>query len=240
MDFYFVRKRVRNTYIAFAKRKGVHAMAQANRQTRTQANSKRNSWLPWLLLFIAFGLFVAGFFFTRNTDTALPEQTDFTQEMKNYFKQDGTVATFNREGNTLIETTTWLNEQYVQLLIEHNASKKQEIYRIDEQTIDLVYSATIHIEQLKTFTEAELNDLQVIDTILQWPLDSKRFGSKNMLYPVQFETSLLIFANAVGVERTDDAEKTIDYYAEGYGFIGREYIFNDTLFNKIQLNELAD
>lgn len=214
-------------------------MAQTNQQTRSRSKKNSRSWLPWLLIALALGLFIGGLLLTRNKDTATPEPTNFTDQMQKFFKPNGSIATFNREGNTLVETTTWLNEQYIQLIIESNESKKQEIYHINEQTIDLVYVA-LHIEEAKTFTDSELADFQVIDTILHWPLDSKRFGSKKMTYPVQFETSFLVFANAVRIERNDESGITLDYYAEGYGFIGREFIINDKLFNKIQLNELTE
>lgn len=210
-------------------------MAQAKRKTRTQ----KNNWLGWLFFTIIFGLLIGGVFLIRNFDTSTSNEPNFTEQMKSFFKPDGSVATFNLAGNTLVESTTWLNEQFVQLIIVNNGGTKQEIYRIGEQTIDLVFYAP-RIEHAQTFTAAELQNLQAIDTILHWPLTSKSFGSKTMTYPVPFETSYLIFANAVSVERSDESGKTINYYAEGYGFIGREYFINGTLFHSIQLNILTE
>ena len=149
--------------------------------------------------------------------------------LRKYFKKDGDVAYFKGSGNeyaSFTETTTWINDDYVQILVDNGGSITQNIYRITDADIRLVLTRNAEDEVVKP-TLAELNSMETINTLLEAPFsDNWIFDDRTMFTNVPFKTPYEEF-NTILVESKTEEIKISKYYAEGYGLVGEVYTFED-------------
>ena len=150
--------------------------------------------------------------------------------LRKYFKKDGDVAYFKGSGNeyaSFTETTNWINEDYVQILVDNGGSITQNIYRITDVDIRLVLTRNAEDEIVKP-TLAELNSMDTIDILLEAPFSEKNwsFDDRTMFTNVSFKTPYGDF-NTILVESETEEIKISKYYAEGYGLVGEVYTFTD-------------
>ena len=144
--------------------------------------------------------------------------------LRKYFKKDGDIAYFKGIGNeyaSFTETTTWINEDYVQILVDNGGSITQKIYRVTDVDIRLVLTRNAEDEIIKP-TIAELNSMETIDILLEAPFDN----DGTMFTNVPFKTPYGDF-NAILVESETEGVNISKYYAEDYGLVGEVYTFTD-------------
>ena len=156
--------------------------------------------------------------------------TDDIQSFKTYFRKTGDVAYFVGKGNEFASyklETTWLDEHYIQTVIDNGGGITQEIYRITANEIQLIYNEIIESIPI----QFELNDLEklpVISVILQGPLENgKTFNGKTISLPEVVETPIGIFENAVKVSEQYDGGINHTYYVPNEGIVKRVHSFND-------------
>lgn len=150
--------------------------------------------------------------------------------LQNYFKQDGDVAYFLGTGNeyaSFKETTTWLFNDYVEVQEDNGGAVLQKVYRIKQDAIELVYEEVIEVER-KSFTLAQLNQLEPIHIILQPPIaNGETFENKTVTYPVNFKTPYKNYDNIIQITEVVEGGKNHFYYDYGDGLIAEQYIMND-------------
>jgi|GEM_PF-771787 len=150
--------------------------------------------------------------------------------LRNYFKQDGDVAYFLGTGNeyaSFKETTTWLFDNYVEVQEDNGGAEIQKVYRIKQDTIELVYEEIIDIER-ESFTLEQLNQLESLQIILQMPLASgETFENKTVTYPVNFKTPYKNYDNLIQITEEVEGGKNHFYYNYGDGLIAEQFIMND-------------
>ena len=87
-----------------------------------------------------------------------------------FFKEDQTRAVFREEGNTDIsytEETYWLSENYVKTLVEKDHNTWNNIYRITESTVEIVYEGVAELDA----TVTELEQMPAKGIFLSLPLE---------------------------------------------------------------------
>ena len=148
--------------------------------------------------------------------------------LRKYFKKDGDVAYFKGIGNeyaSFTETTNWINEDYVQILVDNGGSITQNIYRITDADIRLVLTRNAEDEVVKP-TLDELNNMETIDILLEAPFDHQSYTDPAIFTDVPFQTpygnfnTILVMSEAEGVNISR-------YYADDYGLVGEVYTFTD-------------
>ena len=148
--------------------------------------------------------------------------------LRKYFKKDGDVAYFKGSGNeyaTFTETTTWIYDDYVQILVDNGGSITQNIYRITDADIRLVLTRNAEDEVVKP-TLDELNNMETIDILLEAPFDHQSYTDPAIFTDVPFQTpygnfnTILVMSEAEGVNISR-------YYADDYGLVGEVYTFTD-------------
>lgn len=215
------------------------------RQKQTAKKSKRFSYLIFLALLalVAIALFVMQPWSTDDLNEATPppseqqdgsnnveEEDELPLPLRNYFKQDGNVAHFLGFGNEyaeFTETTTWLFDDYVEVQENNGGAEIQRVYRIKQDAIELVYEEVIEEEQ-NTFTMAQLNQLESLQTILKWPIiDGATIDNKTVSYPVTYQTPYKNYENLIQVSEEVEGGKNNFYYADGDGLVAKEFIMDD-------------
>lgn len=160
----------------------------------------------------------------------IKEPKDHRETLKKFFKQDGDVAHFLGSGNEFArftETTTWLFDDYVQILEDNGGAVSQKIYRITEKAIELVYQE-IAEPTAKVFTELDLSALPTAQTVLQWPVaNGDKVGDLSIQMPVEIKTPYQTFSNAILLTEEVEAGKNDYYYVEGYGLVARVFETSD-------------
>ncbi|WP_339196422.1 hypothetical protein MKY27_16610 [Solibacillus sp. FSL R5-0449] len=150
--------------------------------------------------------------------------------LRNYFKQDGDVAYFLGMGNeyaSFKETTAWLFDNYVEVQEDNGGAVIQKVYHIQQNAIELVYEEIIEKEK-KSFTLAQLNQLDSLHIILQWPIVSgETFENKSVTYPVNFKTPYKNYDNLIQISEAVEGGKNHFYYDDEDGLIAEQYIMNE-------------
>ncbi len=161
-----------------------------------------------------------------NTEDPTASQKEL---LRKYFKKDGDVAYFKGSGNeyaSFTETTTWINDDYVQILVDNGGSITQNIYRITDDSIELIIARNAEDGVVTPFVE-DLITLQPLSTVLVAPLENqKNFENKTMFTNIPFKTSYKDF-NTTLVEYVNEGTKVSKYYAEDFGLIGEVYTMED-------------
>ena len=214
-------------------------MTNGNNKKRQNQPTKKSKSLYFaitaLLALIAIALFVMQPWSTDDLNEATPppsEQLNKTPPLplKSYFKQDGAVAQFLGFGNEyaqFTETTTRLFDEYVELQENNGGAEIQRVYRIKQDAIELVYEEVIE-EEKNTFTIAQLNQLESLETILIWPIiDGATFENKMISYPVTYKTPYKNYENSIRITEEVEGGKNHFYYAEGDGLVAKEFIMDD-------------
>jgi hypothetical protein len=200
-----------------------------------------------LIYYVAFSSFVAllGLFFFLNpfssnhlTPSLSPKvgtpeiqlEEPTLLNLKSIFKKDGDVAYFVGDFNeyaTFTETTTWLNDEYVQILTDNGGSVTRQIYKVSLDKIELVFEK-MDVSESEDLPIEKLELLKPISTLLIAPIeDGAAFDDKVITYPVDFLTPYKKFSDTIQVT-VEDQNSTIDYYyAQHYGLIGKITTFED-------------
>lgn len=154
-----------------------------------------------------------------------PHIEDDVLDLKSFFKKDGDVAYFVQDFysglNSFSETTTWLNDQYVQLLnIDGYGLITNQIYRVTSDKIELV------LEDIPGNTDTpsidELETYKSISTLFTNPIeDGTTLDDKRITYPVEFKTPYKTFNDAVQVTVKMENTTYDYYYVKNVGLIGR-------------------
>lgn len=218
-----------------------------NRQKQTANKSNRFYYVIFLALLalVTITLFLMQPRSTNDVNEVTPTPSPSDQEnglvneegeqelplpLRNYFKQDGDVAHFLGFGNEyaeFTETTTWLFDEYIEIQENNGGAEIQRVYRIKQDAIELVYEEVIEEEQ-NTFTMAQLNQLESLQTILKWPIiDGATIDNKTVSYPVTYQTPYKNYENLIQVSEEVEGGKNNFYYADGDGLVAKEFIMDD-------------
>lgn len=165
------------------------------------------------------------------TITEQPEQNQSKLNLKNFFKQNGDVAYFvgmNNEYAGFKETTTWLNDEYVQLSIDNGAIEKRKIYRITEDAIYLVLEDMPELQGNKSITIDFLDSLTPLSTLLMADLKKmETIGGNEVAYPTELNIPLQKFENVIQVTNETKDSTNKFYFAENFGLIGQISTFKE-------------
>lgn len=153
---------------------------------------------------------------------------DFTLILKEYFpanSKSSFVGGYEDSGSTI--ETTWINEYYVQQIVSNTAVAFENIYRIKDNKLELVYREMLEGISPTNMTFKELESLPTIELILEAPFevgDQYGYGGtlgEGVIVSLEEEitTTLDTFKDVMVVERTDDTFRSRSYYAPGYGYI---------------------
>ena len=152
------------------------------------------------------------------------------QALKSYFRKTGDIAHFvgnyGDSSNYTIETT-WLADNYVLHIIAYEGTSTQEIYRITEDEIQLVYQG--NYEQYPAHFElAALDQLPVLSVMLKTTVkDGETFDGKTVSYLEKIKTPIGSFENAIKVsEPLESGEKHV-YYVPNEGIVKKVTSFSD-------------
>lgn len=206
-------------------------------QKKRTAPTKRKLSIIYYVTFAAFAVLLGFSFFlnpfqTNNMVTAptpnTPEEphlADDLLDLKSFFKQDGDLASFvgdfYNEFYSFSETTTWLNNQYVQLVNENESGLiTRQIYKVTSKKIELVLEDMS--DNINKPSIDELETYKPISILLIAPIeDGTTFEDKSITYPVEFKTPYNTFNDVVQVT-VKEGDSTVDYYyAKNFGLIGR-------------------
>ncbi|MGN7477835.1 hypothetical protein ACTHOQ_08255 [Solibacillus silvestris] len=223
-------------------------MTKVNEQKKKKKQPKRPNRLYYatftaFLALIAIAIFMMKPWSANDFNQAAPPPSEQKNEfadkvldeglhmpLQNYFKQDGDVAYFLGTGNEyagFTEKTKWLSDSYVEVTEDNTGATMQNIYRIQEDSIELIYQE-IADPETKKFTIAQLEGLEAIQTILKWPIENDAsFNGKKVTYPIAYKTPYKIYENAVQITESTEFGKEQFYYAEGSGLIAKTFITND-------------
>lgn len=157
-----------------------------------------------------------------------PEETSYKELLQKFFKADGDFAHFQGRGHktaSFTETTTWINDDYVQTLVNNGATTTQSIYRITDTDIRLVFS---HMAD-EGIAEPSIEELDAMDTIeimLQAPFDQQSFDDFNIYKDVTIKTPYGTFSSIL-VSIPEKGLTTNRYYAEELGLVAEIYQMED-------------
>ncbi|WP_391203119.1 DUF4652 domain-containing protein [Psychrobacillus sp. L4] len=164
----------------------------------------------------------------QETNEVFLRKGEYYEELKQYLPPDGAksiyLGGYEDSGSTI--QTNWLNEYYVHQIKSDTAISIEQVYRINGNRLELVYSETIpDLGEPSEWTEEELNKLPSISIVLEAPIQ------KGAEYEVGIitETSTTVntaygsFSDALVIEKTGDDFRTRKYYAPGYGLVKSEF-----------------
>lgn len=212
---------------------------QQKHQVPTNNKSSKVYYVTFASFVVLLSLFFFLYPFNSNQLTSAPSPKIGTQEtqaeqaslnLKSFFKNDGDIAKFVGDFNEyagFTETTTWLNDEYVQLLTDNGGSATRQIYKVSEDKIELVLEK-IDISKSEALSDEKLKALKPISTLLIAQIeDGATFNNKVVTYPVEFLTPYKKFSDTIQVT-VKEPSSTIDYYyAQQYGLIGKITTFKD-------------
>lgn len=155
-------------------------------------------------------------------------------DLKKFFKPDKSTATFLGDGNefaTYTEKTTWLSDQYVGTIVDNGGSVLMNVYRINDDTVDLIYREHVanfppdsanfpKLKDLKKFKRIETylaKPIQVGTTFHNWTI-----VEVNATVKTPFKT----FKNVFVLEEVGEDYVNRKYFAEGFGEIKSEFIMD--------------
>lgn len=149
-----------------------------------------------------------------------PEETSYKELLQKFFKADGDVAHFQGFGHktaSFTETTTWINDDYVQTLVDNGFTTMQYIYRITDTDIRLVLSHMAY-EAIAEPSIEELNAMDTIDLMLQAPFEQQSYDDFNIYKDVTIKTPYGTFSSIL--VSTSEQGLTINrYYVEELGLV---------------------
>ena len=214
-------------------------------QQKHQQTSKKKSSFVYYVTFVSFAVLLGLFFmlnpFQVNIPVTAPTPNVGTSEepltedgilnLKSFFKQDGDVAYFIGDNLTFAdftETTTWLNDDYVQLITNTGGMLNREIYKVTAEKIELVLEDRPEINNIDVPSIKMLETLIPISTLLEHPIeDGNTFENKIITYPVELKTPYRTFNEAIQVTLTDETSTIDYYYSNNFGLIGKVETFED-------------
>ena len=221
------------------KNRANHLIAKINKEKmQSKQNRKSPAAIPYFLTLGSFIVLMALFFLINpfdlfqetTSDDSIEEPTLVAEDLKSYFRKSGDVAYYVGQGNEFASfklETTWLDENYVQTVIDNGGGITQEIYRITANEIQLIYEEMIESTPIQ-FELNELENLPVVSVILQRPLENgKAFDGKTISLHVTVETPIGTFDNAVKVSEQYDGGLNHIYYVPNEGIVKKVYSFND-------------
>jgi len=152
------------------------------------------------------------------------------QTLKSYFRKSGDVAYYvgnSGDTSTYNVETTWLADNYVQHIINYEATIMQHIYRITGDEIQLVYSGNYETHPTH-FELAALDQLPVLSVLLKTPLeDGNTFDRKTISSPEAVDTAIGSFDNTIMISEEMDSGKRHIYYVPNEGIVKEVFSFDD-------------
>ncbi len=145
-----------------------------------------------------------------------------------YFMPDGSRATFLGEGNEYASftlRTVYLEGEHVAVYEDNGGTVMLKIYRLNEETIDLVMEQGEFYEDYSAAAE-ELEALEPIRTYLRFPLEiGTDIGERTVIETDAIvETPFKDFEQVTVLESEGEEGSIIKmYFAEGYGEVKREF-----------------
>ena len=157
-------------------------------------------------------------------------EEEVSKTLANFFPKSEETMYYAGEGSEYAPfqlTTTWLSEKYVQQVIDNGGGTTQQIYRITNEEIQLIYNDLIEFEPV-SFELDELDTLETLEIILKTPIENgTEFDQKTIQYPVKVKVPFAAFENAVLVSEKFETDTINEYYVEQYGLVRREFITED-------------
>lgn len=231
-------KRQLNKNMGDTKGRAETVMAKVEQKKR-QVSVKKKSNIPYYTAMVILAAAIASFFIfgpfgnmndptsTIGPITQEPEETNkqedsYFDQLKRYFKKDGDIAYFIGEGSEYAsykETTKWLSDEYVEIIVDNGGSIMRTIYHITDDAIVVVYEdmtdggyTIVPIEKLKTMSP--------ISTILKAPIETgKKVNDGTITYPTTIKTLVGTFENAVLVSTENDGYILNRFYVEDMGLV---------------------
>lgn len=208
----------------------VRAMVEHNKQ-----RTNKKSTMPYYVTFVAFLALLTVVLYmnpfeTKAPTTSTPAPTEQQEPSKNhlikFFKENGDVAYFQgmyNEYATFTETTTWLNEDYVQITVDNGGMEVRKFYKITQDAIYLVYEDKPEIDGVIELTVEQLQKMEPISTMLVANYKETTEINDQLLitYPAQLKTPLQQFENVIQITEENDYGKVDYYYAENFGLVGQ-------------------
>lgn len=155
-------------------------------------------------------------------------EEDLTWILREYFPTNSKstfVGGYEDSGSTI--ETTWINQYYVQQVVSNTGATLENIYRIKDNKLELVYREMLEGVSPTKMTFKELESLPTIELVLEAPFqvgDPYGYGGtlgEGVIVSLDKEviTPLETFVDVMVVETTADAYRAKSYYAPGYGYI---------------------
>ena len=137
-----------------------------------------------------------------------------------FFKEDQTRAIFREEGNTdisYIEETYWLSESYVKTLVEKDHKTWNSIYRITENTVEIIYEGVAELDA----TVAELEKMPAKGIFLSLPLEVGTSFEGWLITDVdlKIETPFETFDQIMVLTKENGGEEIRRFFAPGFGLV---------------------
>ncbi len=137
-----------------------------------------------------------------------------------FFKEDQTRAVFREEGNTdisYIEETYWLSESYVKTLVEKDHKTWNSIYRITENTVEIIYEGVAELDA----TVAELEQMPAKGIFLSLPLEVGTSFEGWLITDVdwEIETPFETFDQIMVLTKENGGEIIRRFFAPGFGLV---------------------
>ncbi len=150
-----------------------------------------------------------------------PPAEDQANELQLFFKEDGSTAFFEGEGNefaSYTEQTFWLNSNYVHVRVDNGGAIMNKVYRITNEAIELVFR---EVEGVAQFDLAALDTYPVLATILKVPIEVGQSEDKWTIRAIdaQVDTPYKMFDNAIIIITEDENSTETNYYIRGYGLV---------------------
>lgn len=141
-----------------------------------------------------------------------------------FFKEDQTKAHFLKDGEngvTFTEETIWLSDEYVKTTIEKENNVSYSIYRITENSIELMYEGPTE----PPFTLEKLERMQAKSIFLTLPLEAgtKVEGWKVTGDHQRLETPFDTFHGVVEITKEEEERTVRKYFAPGFGLVKETY-----------------
>lgn len=143
-----------------------------------------------------------------------------------YFPPDGSVASFQGEGNEFASftlKTTYLDTQHIVQIEDNGGVTLLKIYRITDTSIDLVYREPVDSNPSMP-SAAEAASYPVLETVLQKPL---QVGTSFQGWTIEsttatVDTGTTVYQDVIQLSRSEDQMTTTKYFAKDIGLIRKE------------------
>lgn len=151
-------------------------------------------------------------------------------DLKKFLKPDNTVANFLGDGNefsSYTEKTTWLNDEFVETIVDNGGVSLMTIYKITKNQIEIVFKEPIDLDTPFPKIE-ELEVLEPIETYLATPIEEgTSFGQWKIVETnATIETPYKTFEKAIILEEKGENYVNRKYFVEGLGEIKTESIMD--------------